>query len=88
MKEKRFFIAINVRNCVSLLYEILFENLFDFIETNKINQLDKYNNKCQLKLSSCVFSFLRLFKPLDSDSHTILSKEKYFRTCKRRHDLL
>jgi len=42
MKDNKYYITINVRDCVSLLYEITFENLFYFTETN--NQIGYYDN--------------------------------------------
>jgi hypothetical protein len=35
LKENKYYITINVRDCVSLLYEIEFNNLIDYIEPDK-----------------------------------------------------
>jgi hypothetical protein len=35
VKDEKFYMTINVRDCVSLLYEISFSNLFDFIKRDK-----------------------------------------------------
>ena len=43
VKDDKYYITINVRDCVSLLYEIEFDNLFNFITTNKaIGYYDNY----------------------------------------------
>jgi len=43
MKDDKFYMSINVRDCVSLLYELSFSNLFDFMQTNKrIGYYDDY----------------------------------------------
>jgi hypothetical protein len=42
-KEGKYYITINVRDCVSLLYEISFANLFDFIKKDRsIGYFDNY----------------------------------------------
>ena len=42
-KEGKYYITINVRDCVSLLYEISFANLFDFTKKNRpIGYFDNY----------------------------------------------
>ena len=35
MKDNKFYMTINVRDCVTLLYELSFANLFDFIKRDK-----------------------------------------------------
>jgi hypothetical protein len=42
IKDEKFYMSINVRDCVSLLYELSFSNLFDFIKTN--NNVGYYDN--------------------------------------------
>ena len=34
-RDSKYFITVNVRDCITLLYEISFANLFDFIERGK-----------------------------------------------------
>jgi hypothetical protein len=34
IKDSKYYITINVRDCVTLLYEISFANLFNFVKTN------------------------------------------------------
>jgi hypothetical protein len=41
-KDGKYFITINIRDCITLLYEISFTNLFDFIKTDK--QIGYYDN--------------------------------------------
>jgi hypothetical protein len=42
-KEGKYYITINVRDCVSLLYEISFANLFDFIKKDRpLGYFDNY----------------------------------------------
>ena len=42
LKDNKFYLTINVRNTVSLLYELSFANLFDFIKSGK--DIGYYNN--------------------------------------------
>jgi hypothetical protein len=43
IKDNKYYLTINVRDCVTFLYEIEFANLFDFIKTNKhIGYFDNY----------------------------------------------
>lgn len=43
LKDDKFYMTINVRDCVSLLYELSFANLFDFIKTSKpVGYYDNY----------------------------------------------
>jgi hypothetical protein len=42
VKDNKFYMTINVRDCVSLLYELSFANLFDFIKTNPVGYYDNY----------------------------------------------
>jgi hypothetical protein len=35
VKDDKYYITINVRDCDSLLYEIEFDNLFNFLTINK-----------------------------------------------------
>ncbi len=42
VKDNKYYITINVRDCVTLLYEISFANLFDFIKIDK--PLGYYDN--------------------------------------------
>jgi len=51
MKDEKFYMSINVRDCVSLLYELSFSNLFDFIQTNKnIGYYDNYVKETIVKI--------------------------------------
>jgi hypothetical protein len=34
-KDDNYYITVNIRNCISFLYEIRFENLFDFLTIDK-----------------------------------------------------
>ena len=34
-KKDGYYITVNIRGCISFLYEIRFENLFDFLTINK-----------------------------------------------------
>lgn len=42
LKNNKFFLTINVRDTVSLLYELSFANIFDFIQSGK--EIGYYNN--------------------------------------------
>lgn len=43
MKNDKYYITINIRDCVTFLYEISFDNLFDFLKTNMhIGYYDNY----------------------------------------------
>ena len=47
LKDDKYFITINVRNSVSLLYEVSFANLFDLIKSGKqIGYYDNYVKEC------------------------------------------
>lgn len=47
LKDDKYFITINVRDSVSLLYEMSFANLFDFIKSGKhIGYYDNYVKEC------------------------------------------
>ena len=51
IKDEKFYISINVRDCVSLLYELSFSNLFDFIKTNNANgYYDNYVKETILRM--------------------------------------
>jgi hypothetical protein len=42
-KDDKYFITINLRDCITFLYEILFANLFDFVKRDKcIGYYDNY----------------------------------------------
>ena len=50
-KDEKFYMSINVRDCVSLLYELSFSNLFDFMQTNKyIGYYDNYVKETIMKI--------------------------------------
>lgn len=50
-KDEKFYMSINVRDCVSLLYELSFSNLFDFMQTNKyIGYHDNYVKETIMKI--------------------------------------
>ena len=46
-KDSRYYITINVRDCVTLLYEIKFENLLDIAESND-NNIGYWDNKTKI----------------------------------------
>ena len=49
LKDDKFYMTINVRNSVSLLYELSFANLFDFIKSGKhIGYYDNFVKECIL----------------------------------------
>lgn len=51
MKDDKFYITVNVRDCVSLLYELSFSNLFDFTQTNNdVGHYDNYVKECILTM--------------------------------------
>jgi len=42
-KDNTYCITVNIRNCISFLYEIRFENLFDFLTIDKpVGFYEKY----------------------------------------------
>ena len=50
-KEDKFYMSINVRDCVTLLYELTFSNLLDFAQTNRpmgFYDMDVKNNILKL----------------------------------------